>query len=153
MLLYLPPCTRGQAEGAPPPAPPGLSHAAAKRVCGKLGPEEVRGQLLPHRAPTDPNPNPKPIPKPKPKRKPKPKPKPKPNPSPNPNPNPNPNYPRPEIYDLISSTTSHHLSTRCAASCSLPRSSPCCGCSAARWAGLGLGLGFANPNPNRVRAR
>ena len=46
MLLYLPPCTRGQAEGAPPAAPPGLSHAAAKRVCGKLGPEEVRGELL-----------------------------------------------------------------------------------------------------------
>lgn len=86
VLLYLPPCTRGQAEGAPPPAPPGLSHAAAKRVCGKLGPEEVRGELL-HLLLT--------------------------------------------TYHLLS-TIEDLLTTRCAASCSPPRSSPCCGCSAAR---------------------
>jgi hypothetical protein len=87
VLLYLPPCTRGQAEGAPPPAPPGLSHAAAKRVCGKLGPEEVRGELLHGQLTTC--------------------------------------FQRSTIYYLLSTT-------RCAASCSPPRSSPCCGCSAAQ---------------------
>ena len=41
LLLYLPPLA-----SAPHTPPPGLSRAAAKRVCGKLDGAEVRGELL-----------------------------------------------------------------------------------------------------------
>ena len=41
LLLYLPPLA-----SAPHVPPPGLSRAAAKRVCGKLDASEVRGELL-----------------------------------------------------------------------------------------------------------
>lgn len=41
LLQYLPPLAEATAA-----APPGLSPAAAKRVCGKLDPSEVRGELL-----------------------------------------------------------------------------------------------------------
>uniref|UniRef100_A0A7S4BN83 Non-specific serine/threonine protein kinase n=2 Tax=Chrysotila carterae TaxID=13221 RepID=A0A7S4BN83_CHRCT len=51
LLLYMPPLTRTlpAAENAPAAAaaaPPGLSPAAAKRICGKLSPEEVQGEML-----------------------------------------------------------------------------------------------------------
>ena len=41
LLQYLPPLAEAASA-----APPGLSVAAAKRVCGKLDPAEVRGELL-----------------------------------------------------------------------------------------------------------
>ena len=41
LLLYLPPLAAD-----PHAPPPGLSRAAAKRVCGKLADHEVRGELL-----------------------------------------------------------------------------------------------------------